>query len=80
EYQERFKDVKSLVKKMNTSFTEGYLIKVFIGGLKRDLRLAMKRFKPVDLKEAFEQAKLNKALRKTTQSKKTTQHTPLPIS
>ncbi|CAK7350140.1 unnamed protein product [Dovyalis caffra] len=36
--------------------------KVFIGGLREDLSLAMKRFKPIDLRETFEQAKLNEAL------------------
>ncbi|CAK7350024.1 unnamed protein product [Dovyalis caffra] len=51
---------------MNLGFTEGYLVKVFIGGLKGDLGWRVKRFKPVDLGEAFEQAKLNEALRKPT--------------
>ncbi|CAK7327971.1 unnamed protein product, partial [Dovyalis caffra] len=50
----RFEDIKSLVKRMNLSFTKGYLVKLFIGALREDLSLVVKRFKPINLREAFE--------------------------
>lgn len=65
-YQKKFEELKSLVRKMNPGLTEEYLVKVFIGGLKEELSWAVKHLKPTTLKEAFEQAKLNEALHKST--------------
>lgn len=54
DYQEKFEELKVLVRKENTSLKKAYLVKVFVRNLKEELGWAVKRFKPSTLKEAYE--------------------------
>lgn len=56
EYQEKFKELQSLILMVNPTLSEAYFISSLISGLKEELKPTIKIFKPQILNLAYKQA------------------------
>lgn len=57
-YQEKFDELKSLVKVKNPDLSEEFLTSCFLRGLKEELRIPVQLFKPTELNQAINMAKM----------------------
>lgn len=57
-YQERFDELKSLVRVKNPNLSEEFLTSCFLRGLKEELRVPVQLFKPTELTQAINTAKM----------------------
>lgn len=57
-YQEKFDELKSLVMVKNPNLSEEFLTSCFLRGLKEELRIPVQLFKPTELNQAINTAKM----------------------